>query len=222
MVLHDRYAKTVRIPVRIENGNIQYFYGGALPELKGVVIGDLVVPSHSVTNLELLKKLNDESEKLFLEKGSTVLVNVRPSFEEGVVKPADAADKYLEAVREKYFSRQQPNRSTSPSFPLGFSSGKLAEVTLLEDLLLLMRGTKPPCLGACRCRIPYLDTEVESLNQAYSRLSEVFEPHRRSHTGSVFTLCYYHDGDLYWQAFDSRRLAIESEYEAASFCGSQC
>ena len=43
--------KTIRIPVRIRTkGGIEYFYGGALPEISDGTIGDLVVPGHCHVN----------------------------------------------------------------------------------------------------------------------------------------------------------------------------
>lgn len=64
--------------------------------------------------------------------------------------------------------------------------------SLEEALLIRLRGTKKAQLEPCKCRIPALDdlAEVDSVNQAYTRISEKYEPWRKSHTGDVFQKVY--------------------------------
>ena len=81
-------------------------------------------------------------------------------------------------------------------------------------MLLGLRGTKPALLRQVECHIPHLDLAVNSLNQAYTRISEVFEPHRRSHTGNVFERCAYFDKINAYSLNDERiynMTALESE-----------
>jgi hypothetical protein len=44
-----------------------------------------------------------------------------------------------------------------------------------------------------------LDLEtVDSLNYAFTRLSEVFEPWRKAHTGSIYERVFYLEHDGFW------------------------
>ena len=68
------------------------------------------------------------------------------------------------------------------------------EVLLTEPLYLRFRGTKKATLDPAQCVVPALGgLTADSLNEAYRRISEVFEPGRRSAGGNVFRSCYYFD-----------------------------
>jgi hypothetical protein len=70
------------------------------------------------------------------------------------------------------------------------------ELVLDEPLNLRKRGSKSPRLEDVRCHVPALrDATYQSLNEAYRRISEVFEPTRRSAGGNVFLNVYYFDED---------------------------
>ena len=65
--------KTIRIPVRIRTkGGIEYFYGGALPEISDGTIGDLVVPERPISDQREVGRLQQSHAVPFLELGSVV------------------------------------------------------------------------------------------------------------------------------------------------------
>ena len=75
--------------------------------------------------------------------------------------------------------------------------GAFVEVLLEEPLYLWSHGTKRATLKPARCTVPALkDLRAESLNEAYRRISERFEPHRRSVGGNVFRCVYYFEPAL--------------------------
>ena len=53
-------------------------------------------------------------------------------------------------------------------------------------LRLTLRGTKKPQLLSVKCDIPALGKVANSLNHAYSLISEAYEIERISHIGNVF------------------------------------
>jgi hypothetical protein len=58
-------------------------------------------------------------------------------------------------------------------------------------------------------RFPGLEP-VESLNQAFTRLSEVFEPWRKAHTGNIYEKIFYEESANRWAPLDElRNLAIK-------------
>jgi hypothetical protein len=92
------------------------------------------------------------------------------------------------------------------------------EIILEEPLELTFRGTKKPVLKDCRCTLPSLKTKARSLNEAYTKLSEKFEPHRRGHGGNVFQkVLYLPPGQHNWQPLDELRLAKQIEFQKKLF-----
>jgi hypothetical protein len=92
------------------------------------------------------------------------------------------------------------------------------EIILEEPLELTFRGTKKPVLKDCRCTLPSLKTKARSLNEAYTKLSEKFEPHRRGHGGNVFQKVFYlPPGQHNWQPLDELRLAKQIEFQKKLF-----
>jgi len=90
----------------------------------------------------------------------------------------------------------------------------VVEVKLIEPLNLIIRGSKDANLDKVNCFIPSLNSEAYSLNEAYTKISQVFEPKRASHTGNVFKKCYYlckERGE--WYPLDHLREIKQSEYE---------
>jgi hypothetical protein len=78
----------------------------------------------------------------------------------------------------------------------GFESLSLfVEIRLVSAVSLVIRGDGRAALSECSCRIPALpDLRCSSINEAYTRISESFEPSRRSHTGNIFNCVFYERG----------------------------
>jgi hypothetical protein len=92
------------------------------------------------------------------------------------------------------------------------------EIILDEPLELTFRGTKKPVLKDCRCTLPSLKAKARSLNEAYTKLSEKYEPHRRGHGGNVFQkVLYLPPGQHNWQPLDELRLAKQIAFQQKLF-----
>jgi len=197
MFFDESGIKTIRLPVIVINGDIKYYYGGDLPKLEEGVIGDLIIPSKGVTNEELHLKLHSEETIQILQKDHKLLVLVRlDDIPETEVVPRQIItnDIYL---------------------PINYN---FVEVILLEPLKLLLRATKKASLKETKCLIPVMDQEVQSLNTAYTKISEKYEPKRRSHTGNVFEKClYYSNSTKKWETLDRLRNIEESKYQERLF-----
>ena len=185
--LLSEQKKTIRIPVRIRtNGGIEYFYGGALPEMGDGTIGDLVVPERSITDQREVSRLQQEHVVRFLPPRSVILFAV-----DGTNTPAELEQHLKEAIT------------------LGMKKSHAIELTLNRiPLRLRLRGTKPAMLEGVPCWIPSLQIEAKSLNHAYRLVSERFEPSRISHSGNVFELGYFKSGDTWISLGDLRNAAV--------------
>ncbi len=80
----------------------------------------------------------------------------------------------------------------------GLENANLVAFAIREDLKLHLRGTKLAQLEPCECELEGFpeDLAVTSINQAYTRLSERYEPTRKSHSGNVFTKVFFMKGNL--------------------------
>jgi hypothetical protein len=58
----------------------------------------------------------------------------------------------------------------------------------------------------CVCTIPSLNMEAESLNHAFTIISEAYETKRRSHSGNVFERAYAQNDSGHWNNLDDLRL----------------
>jgi hypothetical protein len=165
----DPMARTVSIPVRIEGGTIKEFDDKPLPELEDC-IGELVVPAFAIKNQQDLERLTAPGETMLFEAGTPLLCRVS-----GRQVPNDMSP----------LCRVEP----VPDSPV---PGAFVEFLLEEPLYLCTHGTKRPTLKPARCIVPALkNLQAGSLNEAYRRISERFEPERRSVGGNVFRSVYY-------------------------------
>jgi hypothetical protein len=168
----DAFERNVSIPVRVVNGKIEGI-ARPFPKLSDC-IGDLVVPAFAVVNADDLEWLTRSDVRLLFEKDTLLLCRV-------------SGRQVPPGLVEKCRAEVVPNSA---------SRGAFVEVVLLEPLYLRSQGTKRSKLDAAKCVVPALDNlAAESLNEAYRRISEVFEPKRRSFGGNVFRGCYYFDAE---------------------------
>lgn len=185
--------KTVRIPVRIVNGKVKYFYGGDLPDIKNISIGELIIPNYAVKDQRYLELAQMESTIELFPRKSSLMIGVNKN------KVPDALNKYVHIENTHTLIEEV-----------------FVEVELWEPLYLQLRGSKKSVLCDVDCFIPSLKKEAKSLNNAYTIISTSFEPHRRSHTGNIFDKCYYLVGKE-WYPLENLRQKHESEFEEKFF-----
>jgi hypothetical protein len=73
-------------------------------------------------------------------------------------------------------------------------------------LKLQVRGDQEARLCPCVCAIPSLDKKAQSLNHAFTLISEAYETLRRSHSGNVFERVYAQDKTNKWVSLDEIRI----------------
>lgn len=189
----DSLSKTVKIPVRIVNGKVNYYYGGELPSIKSGAIGDLVIKEYDVEDNNFLL-VSQYEERIEILKQNTILmfaVNIN-------------------SIPEKLWSHVNQLETRDHKNYL------FVKAKLLTPLELLIRGSKKFNLLEADCYITCLEKEASSLNNALTIISQEFEPERKSHTGNVFEKCYYQDGQL-WHPLEDLRLREESNFEERLF-----
>ena len=184
----DEFSKTVVFPVLVTEGKITPVHGARLPMFKAGAEAQLVMPAHEIVDQRVAERMHQEIDVEILATGAAVLLSVRrrdtpPSLQ-------SQFDEYIESATQDR---------------IGF-----VRVVLKAPQILRLRGTKKGELRLTPCHIPALKRDAVSLNQAYTFVSEAFEPERQSHTGNVFQGGRYHDGKV-WQSLSDLRDRYEQE-----------
>lgn len=127
----------------------------------------------------------DKPEKNFLPAGTILYARLRPTMVPTI--PGDSIIEIPGAV------------------------GTTATIILEEPLRISFQRKKEGQLLPCKCTVPSLPNarKPSSVNEAYTVISEKFEPHRRSHTGNVFNCVYYQPSPGRWQPLGELRDAIK-------------
>jgi len=135
VLLTDRLKKTVRIPVKVIDGKVQYVLGGNLPSLREGTVGDLIVPAHCVLDQTAIKVMNQKRKVEFLPSKTIVMAHIKP----------DSLNSKKEGLIPLYMKEIHV-------YPPQVE-GHFASIELQEPLYLRYRGTKQAMLEDCRCKI---------------------------------------------------------------------
>lgn len=162
-MIPDPFERTVRIPVQWIDGQWQLIGGGKMPELKLNICAELFMPAMYLANDEERARWTAGETVLFLEEGTNLFAQVNRNR-----VPADLCNYALEK-----------------NYKMGFPSA-FVQFSLLSDVSLSLTPGKKAGLTSGKCRIPSLAIEVDSINEALTRISQSFEPDRKSFGGNVF------------------------------------
>lgn len=169
----DKFARTARLLVKIDKGVCTLAHGQPLPEMKSGIIAELVISPWDVIDDAAREELLNENRIEFLAKSTSIWARVK----------RDAIPPQL--------TRHYQNKIVWPK-----TDGVFIEIQLLSLVSLIVRGDGRAALGECNCSIPALpQLKCNSLNEAYTRISEAFEPSRRSHTGNIFNCVFFERGN---------------------------
>jgi hypothetical protein len=184
-------SKKLRIGVRIRDWGIELLDGRPLPPLAMPCVAELVISPDSLVNPADRFEFSNERSVPFLSKDTELMLGVSPncigseSPKEHLIRPEDLK------LNCEFF---------------------LVQVVLETDLFLRIRGDGEATLDQCKCFIPALDKHVKSVNIAFTRISEVFESLRLSHTGNVFLRGFARASEDRWSRLDELRTATIRRY----------
>lgn len=183
----DPFARSIRLEIKISDGKVTMIDGEPLTDLKSETIAELILPAFAIKDDKIREALTKEEKVLLLPAETTLWARVKEDSIETDLKPF----------------REQKNVSPGVlKLFVGF--------IIKSDLYLLLKAGKNATLMECECYLPALKTQASSVNEAYTKISTVFEPSRRSHTGNVFS-CVYLENDKTFFPLDFLRLDKEAE-----------
>lgn len=192
--IYSRWDKNIRIPFRVVKKQIEFYYGGALPKLREGTVGDIVVAEEALDDPAIVEFLQREHAVPFVDKNPFLLMGVVP-------------DEIPETLRQHIIKTYEIGN-------LSGNYGCLVEVWLTTPLHLKLHASKKASLCPCACVIPSLGVSAQSLNHAYTQISQAYEPRRLSHAGNVFQLTYAQRGNRWW-LLDDLRSYYEAIFESA-------
>jgi hypothetical protein len=187
----------IRVPVKLVDGVWELFYGGAV-RVKDGAVGELRLERMYFTDEEFLKALTERRQVRVLLQGTELRVAV-------TIKPG--IDKRLSQI---LLARDvtRHNHTAKISVDARFVSIALGGPTDLQrkrgiengGLWLWLEGAEPRSIESGTVKLPDAAglITVDSLNHAFTRLSEAFEPWRKAHTGSIYERMFYLEGDGIW------------------------
>lgn len=162
-MIPDPFEKTVRIPVQWIDGQWQLIGGGKLPEMKPNVCAELFMPAIALSSDEGRARWTSGQTVQFLQAGTELFAQVNRNR-----VPANLRARALE-------------KNCKMGHPSAF-----VPFILMSDVSISLTPGKKAGLTSGKCSIPSLDIEVDSINEALTRISQSFEPNRKSFGGNVF------------------------------------
>jgi hypothetical protein len=161
----DEQEKTVKIPIQVRAGQIQFYFDGPLPDLKEGIIGDLVVPYYTVLDPKARKLFSEERKIPLFKKKTLLYVQLRPltpddakPFDAHLLRPFPKGTLFYVQL-----DQETPEGGKSVVAQLhdhSFDTQRVFTTIELQDALWLqLRGTKAPTLSETACKTPTLDKE---------------------------------------------------------------
>jgi hypothetical protein len=199
----------IRIPVKLVDGQWEFFYGGSLPVCDGAV-GELILDKRSIEDKEFLARLNRKSEYKILESGTQlrVALTVRPFPE----IPTNLKKQLITMNAHELGDYTLQHASFDTQFAqitIGNPTTRQEKICPNETggVWLQLQGTQPKSITTSSVIVPgEISREpLDSLNHAFTRLSEVCEPWRKSHTGNIYDRVLYQEKNGRWYSLSTLR-----------------
>lgn len=201
----------VRIPVKLVNGKWEYLYGSDLP-LKDGAVGELLVEKTAISDERFVDMFQERTEHKILESGTPLLVAlslppdgnlVDYSLYDYLVPPNSVAwsGSFYDVLRSRTphiaFVEVRVDGPTMWMRQNGYDDGVWLVVQGMQTKAVL---TSPIIVPR-----PVSEEPLDSLNQAFTRISEKYETWRKSHTGNIYERVFFQRPDGKWYPLDVLR-----------------
>ena len=207
-----RTPERIRIPVRYIDGHWELAYGGAIKVHNGSE-AELVIAREHFNDAAMLAALTEKRWVRILDQGTELRIALTVK---GVLDFALSNS----LVRD---TKVWPSSNTRLGAGDRFVAISLGPPTTAQQkrnegkggLWLALEGVEPRSLESSAVYLPTglnLDPAI-SVNHAFTALSEIFEPWRKSHTGNIYDRVFYKEDDGYWYPLDDLRKKETSKSE---------
>jgi len=204
--------KTIRIPVKLVDGNWEYFYGASLPVKNGAV-ADLLVDESAVIDKDFLKVLKRKSKHKIIEEGVKLLVALtikdKPELDPELKKHLKKRSSSGIKLGSSFYYKLRSDDTQFVEISIGALTDKQKQDNPKEDggIWLELQGMQPKSITTSSIKLPdgVFDDEIISLNHAFTLLSEKYEPWRKSHTGNIYDRFLYQETNGTWYPIEVLR-----------------
>ena len=219
--MKSRYAQTtIRIPVKLVDGKWEYFHGGGLP-IKNGSIGDLVVDRAAIEDRDFMGQLNYSSSHKILDAGTPLLVAL-------TIKQSSNLN---DTLKSNFLptGREGPHIGDTTSSTRLSADTRFVRITISGPterqkrinsneqggVWIHLEGLQAKWISTSTVQLPdnAFDCRAESLNHAFTMLSESYEPWRKSHTGNIYDRIYYQEKNGKWYPLNVLRNAAIAKDE---------
>jgi hypothetical protein len=213
-------GRRVRIPVRLVEGKWEFLFGGEVPVKNGTG-AELVVNRSSIADPSFLEKLNFKEAHKVLDENSCLLVELNDKYG---YPPAEIVRKHLkrrEELEDDVMTETIDPKTYFVEVWIGAANENQQKRldTTSGGLWMVTQGFDSIGLESTTIRLPdgVTPNPVRSLNHAYTRLSELIERWRISHTGNIYKHVLYKEKNNKWYPLEllRNRVLVKKEHEIA-------
>ncbi len=212
--------KPVRVPVILVDGQWEFFYGGKVPVREGA-FGELHVDKGSIVDNEFLSSLKRKNAYKILGAGTELLVALtvksEPKLKDELndnLLPPNSHGTVLSG--HYYLSRlSQDTQFVKIRIAGPTDRQKNHDPGETGGVWLQLEGFQAKGLTSSMVNVPpeVSKAPADSLNHAFTLLSEKYEPWRKSHTGNIYARIFYQETNQRWYPLDVLRNAAMAEDE---------
>jgi hypothetical protein len=190
----------------------EFSLGGRVP-VKEAAEAELVVDRKSISDPDFLELMERKARHKVLEEGTPLLVSLSVKHENPPpekLKPLlKRYDDFHGSIAAEFLNTWSPRGLSFVEVKLAGPDVKQARLfdTDQGGLWLLTKGIEAIGLASTTIQLPKEISvgRVVSLNHAYTKLSEIFETWRISHTGNIYTSVLYQERNGKWYPLDLLR-----------------
>ena len=205
-------TKKLKLPVRYVDGKWELKYGGEFPVDHGAT-GELVVAQDAITDKAFLRRMLATDRIMILERGAVLRVCLAIKDKSKLPEKLRQHLIPFAEVRKEISALAVDNWSSSPiqfvEVEIGPADAGQQRNFETRDrgLWLLIKGMEADGLRSSTIVVSpdIMENAPVSLNHAFTRLSELYEPWRISHTGSAYKRFLYRETNGLWYPLELLR-----------------
>lgn len=194
----------LRLPVVYKDGQWESLYGGGIPVADGT-LAELRLDPAEISDTAIRLLLTTPTRAKILHTGTPLCVAIKPSSD--LPDALKACLLTQSTVQHQRTSKITPNHRFVQVHLGGPTKSQCQRGELAGGLWLLLRGHQAVGLesGTINTTAAGLIGPANSLNHAYTLISEQFESWRDSHTGNIYEHIFYQDDDQVWYPLNDLR-----------------
>lgn len=206
------WTEQVTVPVKRVGERWEFFYGGDVPVKEGT-LGELTFSASQISGEEFRRRVTTELTFKVLEEGTPLLIALS---NRGKTNPySDYEPRFFPQGIPAGTSQWERIYLGPPKKSANDNPRQQELIPETGGLWLKFRGFERCELASSTVVMPagFSEPTAISLNHAFTLLSRVYETHRISNTGNVYTRVFYQDKDECWYPLDDLRRGVQAEGE---------